>query len=167
MASALTLDDDDRRVLAAWAAACAARALPWFEAVAPGDARPRHAIAGARAFARDRLRVGVARGLAVRAHAAARDVTDAAACAAARAAGHAVATAHMGAHAVGAPAYAAHAAALARPGDRDAAARLCRWAVAHASPAVRTALRRLPPRPASAGDLGRLVHDLHVALTAP
>ncbi|HKV67788.1 MAG TPA: hypothetical protein VJN72_06835, partial [Gaiellales bacterium] len=46
-----TLSEADRRVVAAWAADCAERVLALFEAEAPGDRRPREAIARARAFA--------------------------------------------------------------------------------------------------------------------
>ncbi len=110
----LTLSEDDRRVLAVWAADCAERTLPLFEAQAPGDTRPREAIAGGRAFARGELRIGPVRALAIAAHAAAREVGDPAAVAAARAAGHAAATAHMASHARGVPAYAAKARATRR-----------------------------------------------------
>jgi hypothetical protein len=44
---ALTLSEDDRRVLAGWAADCAQQALPLLETHAPDDMRPRDAIAGA------------------------------------------------------------------------------------------------------------------------
>ena len=50
--------------------------------------------------------MGAAQKAAVRAHAAAREMTSKAAIAAARAAGHAVATAHMADHCLGAPFYA-------------------------------------------------------------
>src|SRR6185503_20067226 len=40
-----TLSQADRRVVAAWAADCAARVQGVFEAEAPGDRRPRDAIA--------------------------------------------------------------------------------------------------------------------------
>jgi Imm-5 like putative immunity protein len=83
---ALTLSEDDRRVLAVWAAACAERALSLFEARAPGDPRPRDAIEGLRAFARGDLRIARVRALSARAHAAAREVGDPAAVAEARAA---------------------------------------------------------------------------------
>jgi len=46
--SASTLGEDDRRVLALWAADCAERTPPLFAAQAPSDKRPRDAIAGAR-----------------------------------------------------------------------------------------------------------------------
>ena len=47
-----TLREADRRVVAVWAADCAERVLGVFEAEAPGDGRPRDAIARTRAFAR-------------------------------------------------------------------------------------------------------------------
>lgn len=160
-----TLAVDDRRVLAAWAASCAEQALPLFECRAPGDPRPREALEGLRRFACGELRVGPLRDLAVRAHAAAREVDDPAAVAAARAAGHAAAVAHMAAHALGAPAYAARAAGLAAPGDPAAAAGVVDWADRHAGEAVRSVLRRLPARDALGGALGPLVAELQARLT--
>ncbi len=59
----LTLSEDDRRVLAVWAADCAERTLSLFEAQAPSDTRPREAIDGLRAFARGELRIGKLRAL--------------------------------------------------------------------------------------------------------
>lgn len=53
---ALTLREDDRRVLAAWAAGCAEWTLWLFEARTPNDTGPRDAIDGLRAFARGELR---------------------------------------------------------------------------------------------------------------
>ena len=158
---ALTLSEDDRRVLAVWAADCAERTLTLFEAKAPGDPRPREAIEGVRAFARGEIRIGPARALAVRAHAAAREAGDPAAVAASRAAGHAAGTAHMAAHARGAPAYAAKAVGLAAPGDPNAKAAEARWQVSHASPSVREVLRRLPAPQRGGGELGALIRDLH------
>lgn len=35
---------EDQRIMATWALDCAKRVLPLFEAVAPDDARPKHAI---------------------------------------------------------------------------------------------------------------------------
>ena len=163
---ALTLSEDDRRVLAVWAADCAERTLPLFERIAPNDPRPRQAIEGTRAFARDELRIGPVRALAVAAHAAARDVGDPAAVAAARAAGHAAAVAHMGSHARGV-AYAAIAAGLAVPEDAAEVADEARWQLDHTSPAVREALRRLPPPARSAGVLGQLQNDLHDRIGGP
>ncbi|MFT4279778.1 putative immunity protein, partial [Microbacterium sp.] len=53
--SAQTLSEADRRLVAAWAADCAERVLPLFEAEAPDDDRPRDAIFRSRAFARGEL----------------------------------------------------------------------------------------------------------------
>lgn len=139
-----TLSETDRRIVALWAADCAGRVLGIFEAEAPGDSRPRDAIAGARAFARGELGVGRARSLAFAAHAAAREGTAPAAVAAARAAGQAVSTAHMATHALGAAAYASKAAGLTAPGQPSVVTEETRWQLRHMSPAVRTALRQLP-----------------------
>ena len=161
----LTLSEDDRRVLAVWAADCAGRTLALFESQAPNDTRPRHAIDGVRAFARGEMRIGPVRALAAAAHAAAREVGDPAAVSAARAAGHAAATAHMAAHARGAAAYAAVAAGLAEPADPTVATDEIDWAVTHASPAVRDILLKLPPPPRG-GTLGRLIGALHEGIAA-
>ena len=97
-----TLSEDDRRLIATWAADCAERVLALFEAATADDNRPREAVLGLRAFARGELRIGQARTLAFAAHAAAREAQAPSAVAAARAAGQAVSTAHMAAHAFGA-----------------------------------------------------------------
>ena len=55
---ALTLSEDDRRVLGGWAADCAERTLRLFEDHAPGNSRPREAIDGLRAFARAEMSIG-------------------------------------------------------------------------------------------------------------
>jgi len=47
----MTLSEADRRLVGPWAADCAERVLPLFEAKAPSDTRPRQAIEGIRAFA--------------------------------------------------------------------------------------------------------------------
>lgn len=162
---ALTLSESDRRVLAVWAADCAGRILSLFEAHAPMDRRPRDAIHGLRAFARGDMRIGNVRVLSARAHAAAREITDPAAVAAARAAGQAAGVAHMAAHARGAAAYAGMAAALVAPHDPTAGADEVRWQWSHASPAVRNAMRRLPPPVRSRGRLGALISEMHTKLT--
>jgi hypothetical protein len=163
---ALTLSEDDRRALAPWAADCAERTLPLFEARAPADARPREAIDGLRAFGRCEKRIGELRGLSVLAHAAARDIDDPAAVAAARAAGQAAGTAHMAAHARGAAAYSAKAVGLARPNEATAVAAEISWQLDHASPAVRDVLRRLPSPLRGGGVLGVLIRDLHTGIAA-
>ncbi len=162
---ALTLSEDDRRVLAVWAADCAERTLSLFEAQALCDTRPRDAIDGLRAFACGEMRIGKVRALSARAHAAAREIGDPAAVAAARAAGQAAGVAHMAAHARGAAAYAAKAAGLAAPHEPTAVADEVRWQQSHASPTVRDVLRRLPPPTRPTGMLGALISDMHAKLT--
>ena len=55
MLSPQSLSENDRRVIAAWAADCAERVLPLFEQEMPGDERARDGIERARAFARGEL----------------------------------------------------------------------------------------------------------------
>ncbi|HWV85128.1 MAG TPA: hypothetical protein VNZ62_06740 [Capillimicrobium sp.] len=145
MPSPQTLAEHDRRIVAAWAADCAERVLPLFEAEAPTDRRPREAIARTRAFARGELDTAEEIRRRFANGGAARDVNNPAAAAAARAAGQAAAVAHMGAHALGAAAYAAEAAGLAAPDDPEAIAREIDWQLAHMTEPVRAALRQLPP----------------------
>jgi hypothetical protein len=155
MRSPQTLSEADRRAVAAWAADCAERVLPIFEAAAPGDGRPRDLIARTRAFARGELDVaeGIRRRFAGGVPAG--ELRAPAAAAAARAAGQAAATPHMGAHALGAAAYAAKAAGLAAPDRTNAISEEVRWQLDHTSAAVRAALRLLPPvGENSAGPLG-------------
>jgi hypothetical protein len=161
-----------------WAADCAERVLGLFEAEAPGDLRPRDAIARTRAFARGEL--GVAREIRRRfvAHAAAREVSAPAAVAAARAAGQAASIPHMGAHALGAAAYAAQAAGLGAPDRPEAVSEEVSWQLGRMSPAARAALRQLPPVGENSsgplgpgllasGLLGTIIRDLQAALADP
>lgn len=144
MASPQSLSEDDRRIVALWAADCAERVLQLFEAEAPADGRPADGIARARAFGRGELdTAGQIRDRFV-AGRAANAVTGAAAIAAARAAGQASGVCHMGAHALGAAAYAVKAVGLAAT-DPDAAMEAeIRWQQEHMSRPVRDALGRLP-----------------------
>jgi len=95
-----SLDLATHRLLANWAADCAEHVLPLFSKHS-ADERPSRAIQVARAWAKGEASAGEFRKAAVGAHAAARSVTNKAAIAAARAAGHAVATAHMADHCFG------------------------------------------------------------------
>ena len=103
----------DQKALALWAADCAEHVLPYFEKECPKDDRPRKAIEAARKWTRGLIKVGEARKAALDAHAAARNVSQAAARAAARSAGHAAATAHVAGHAPHAADYAVKAAEAA------------------------------------------------------
>ena len=126
-----SLTDSDHQLLALWAAACAEHVLHLFEAVRPGDLRPRHAIDQARAWVRGEITMSAARAAAGHANAAARDLKGAARVAA-YAAGQAAAVAHVAAHELGAAAYAIKAARAAVPaapeGQSEQAGRLeCAW----------------------------------------
>ena len=148
----LDLSDEDRRLVGAWAADCAERVLPLFEAAAPADRRPREAIEAVRAFAVGGRRTAQLRAAAWAAHAASREVAEPAATAAARAASgaaaapytHALATPHQVRHVLAPALYTALARELAAGGDPGVADEEVRWAVAHASPAVRALVRRMP-----------------------
>ncbi|ALJ18413.1 putative immunity protein [Microbacterium sp. No. 7] len=144
MASPQTLDDADRRLVALWAADCAERVLPLFEAEAPDDDRARDGIERTRAYARGELDAAGEIKRRLLAGRAAQSVTSPAAIAAARAAGQASAVAPMGAHALGAAAYAAKAASLAADDQETARYSEVRWQLDHLTPATRTALARLP-----------------------
>ena len=123
-----TLTDHDHRLLALWAADCAEHVLPLFEAVRPGDRRPREAIAQIRAWTRGEVAMMQSRAAGGHAMGAARDLTGAARFAA-YAAGQAGAVAHVAAHELGAAAYAIKAVRATAPPDRaDELGRAeCRW----------------------------------------
>jgi hypothetical protein len=167
----MTLSDEDRRLLGLWAADCAERVLPLFEAKAPSDTRPREAIEAIRIFARGAKRSGQLRSVAWAALAAAREVGDPAATSAARAAGYAAATAYI--HALATPhqlnhilspaVYGAQACALAL-GDTSVGEEEIRWAIEHASGAVRDIVRRMPVRGIGRSRLAALQYLLDAGL---
>jgi hypothetical protein len=99
------LDREGHNFLARWAADCARRVLHLFSQCSE-DPRPQHALEVARAWANGEVRTGAAMKASLAAHAAARQMKDKAAIAAARAAGQAVATAHSADHSMGALLYA-------------------------------------------------------------
>jgi len=123
-----TLQDDDHRLLAMWAADCAEHVLHYFEEERPTDDRPRRAIELGRAWARGEVSWWDARSVGGHANAAARDLIGAARHAA-YAAGQAAAVGHVAAHELGAAAYAIRAVqAAAAEHEREEAGRLeCRW----------------------------------------
>ena len=164
----ITLTEEDRRLVGVWAADCAERVLPLFEAKAPSDTRPREAIEGIRAFARGGKRTAQLRSHAWAAYAAAREVGDPVAAAAARAAGLAAATAYMHArvtldqakHALGPAAYGARARELAADDDPSVGDEEIQWAIEYASPTVREVMRRMPVRGLGRGRLDALLYQL-------
>jgi hypothetical protein len=123
-----SLQDDDHRLLAVWAADCAQHVLHHFEQARPGDDRPRRAIDMGRAWARGEITMTQARSAGGHANAAARDLSGAARYAA-FAAGQAGVVAHVAAHELGAAAYAIKTVRAAAPnGESDRAGRReCRW----------------------------------------
>ena len=168
----ITLTQEDLRFVGLWAADCARRVLPLFEAKAPSDTRPREAIEGIREFAGGGKRTARLRSLAMAALAAAREVGDPVATAAARAAGSAAASAYMhplatldqAKHALGPAVYAALARELAASGDSSAADEELRWVIQHASPAVREVVRRYPIRIPGRTRLNALFYRLDTGL---
>lgn len=175
-----TLTEADRRVVAAWAADCAERALGLFEAESPADDRPRAAIARARAFARGELNTADEIRRRFLGGVPAGELKTPAAAAAARAAGQAVAVCHMGAHALGAAAYAVRATSLGAPDRPQAADDEIQWQLTHMTSDVRAALRALPPVGENSsgplgpgllasGQLGEIVRKLQagLAVTGP
>jgi hypothetical protein len=133
-----TLQDDDHRRLALWAADCAQHVLDLFERARPADDRPRRAIELGRAWARGEVAWAEARTAAGHAQAAARDLRGAPRHAA-YAAGQAAAVGHVAAHELGAAAYAIRAAqAAGAPADgEEAGRRECRWQRAQLRPEIR------------------------------
>ena len=133
-----SLQDDDHRHLAMWAADCAQHVLHHFVQARPNDDRPRRAIDLGRAWARGEVTWAVARTAAGHANAAARDLKGAPRHAA-YAAGQAAAVGHVAAHELGAAAYAVRAArAAATDEERVEAGRLeCRWQRARLPDAIR------------------------------
>lgn len=175
MASIQTLTDSERRLLAGWAADCAQRVLPLFEAEAPDDDRVRDAVERTRAYARgessaaDEIRKRL---VAVKAASAA---TSPAGAAAARAAAQASAVAHMGAHALGVAAYAAKAVSLAGRAGPDAVEAEVAWQLSRLTDEQRSVLRQLPslgtdssgplgPGLLAGGVLGTVIRQIQDAL---
>src|SRR5512137_2803462 len=156
------------RAVGSWAADCAERALSVYEAQADSDSRPRAAIEGIRVFACGGKRTAQLRSLALQAHAAAREVGDPAAAAAARAAGHAAASAythpladvHQTKHIVGPAAYAALALELDRAGGPSVGEAEVRWAIEHAPAEVRDVLLRMPARQTGRSRLSIVLYEL-------
>jgi hypothetical protein len=172
VSSEIELSDDDLRQVARYAADCAERALPLFEAEYPTDGRPRAAIEGARTFARGGRRTAALRAQGWAAHAVAREAGHAVAAEAARAAQHAAAAAylhpraspHQVKHVLGAGVHQARALELAAGGAAEVGDEHLRWAADHASATVRAVVRRLPVVAVGRGRLGDLFRRLDAAL---
>jgi hypothetical protein len=186
-----SLSLESLRSLGHWAADCAERALPIFEKHAVSDPRPRAAIDGIRVFAGGEKRAAQLRTLALAALAAAREVGDPAAEAAARAAGFAASSAYthpladvaQTKHIVGPAAYAALALELDHAGDSKIgddevhwALELdhagdskigddeVHWALEHVPVEVREILLQMPARPVGKSRLDKILYDLDAGI---
>lgn len=163
-----TLTLESLRAIGGWAADCAERALSVFETRAGSDSRPRAAIEGIREFAGGSKRTARLRSLAVEANAAAREVGDPAAAAAARAAGlaaasaftHPLADVHQTKHIVGPAAYAALALELDHAGAPSVGDTEVRWAIEHVASEVREVLLQMPSRQTGKTRLETLLYEL-------
>lgn len=169
-----TLSLESLRAIGGWAADCAERALPVYEARADSDSRPRAAIEGIRGFAAGGKRTAQLRSLACEANAAAREVGDPAAAAAARAAGLAAASAYthpladvqQTKHILGPAAYAALALELDHGGDPSIGDDKVRWAIAHAPSEVRGVLLQMPARQPGKSRLDTILYALDAGIRA-
>jgi hypothetical protein len=169
-----TLSMESLRAIGGWAADCAERALGVFETRDDSDPRLRMAIEGIREFAAGGTRTARLRSLAMEAMAAAREVGDPAAAAAARAAGLAAASAYthpladvaQTKHIVGPAAYAALALELDHAGDRSAGDVEVRWAIEHAPTEARGVLLQMPARHAGKTRFETLLYELDAGIRA-
>ncbi len=167
----IPLAEDELRQVTVFAAACARRVLPLFEAAHPDDARPRDAIAEAEAFGAGERRTAALRTKSWAAYAAAREAADAPAANAAYAASHAagaaylhpLASPHQVKHILGAAVHQALALELQAENDPGVGREQLRWAASLASPGVRDVLRRIPPLPRGRGRFGALLAELDAA----
>ncbi|NHA67721.1 putative immunity protein [Phycicoccus flavus] len=186
----ISLSVHDLRLVARYAAECAAVALPLFERAHPDDERPAAAIAAARTFADGSPRSRIQRTASVDAHRAGAQSTDLAAREAARAAGHAAAAAYLHPladpgqvrHILGSAACATRALELAaeagtdadgevhgREGSPDAAVvadQALADAADRASHALRDVLRRYPRVPQTGNRVALLLAALDTTLRA-
>ena len=167
-----TLSLDSLRAIGGWAADCAERALSVYETQPDSDSRPRAAIEGIRGFAGGGKRAARLRFLACEANAAAREIGDPAAAAAARAAGLAAASAythpladiHQTKHIVGPAAYAALALELQHSGDSSIGDGEVRWAIEHVPSAAREVLLQMPARQPGNTRLDTLLYELDTGI---
>ena len=163
---------DSLRAIGGWAADCAERVLPLYEAQPESDSRPRAAIEGIREFAGGGKRAASLRTLSMAAHKAAREIGDPAAEAAARAAGlaaasaytHPLADVHQTKHIVGPAAYAALALELDQGGDPAIGDGEVRRAIEHVPSEVREVLLHMPAREAGKSRLDRLLYELDAGI---
>lgn len=166
------LDITDLRMVAAYAAANAEKAIKIFERACPSDTRPGEAIAAARAFADGGKRVAALRDTAWAAlkaaqeagNPAAREAARAAMCAPSAAFLHPLARSTQVRHILGAAAHAARATELAADDDLAAGDAFVETAACEATSGVIDILCRYPPAPKGGGRTGELLRLLDVKL---
>lgn len=167
-----SLSLESLRALGGWAADCAERALVVYETQAAADTRPRAALEGIRVFAAGGKRTAQLRSLSLAAFAAAREITEPAAAAAARAAGlaassaytHPLADVQQTKHIVGPAAYAALALELNQGGGHSIGDQAVSWAVEHVSPQVCEILGQMPARAIGKTRIETLMYELDVRI---
>jgi hypothetical protein len=168
----MKLGEDELRQVTLYAAACARRVLPVFEASRPDDHRPREAIVEAEAFGAGKRRTATLRASAWAAHAAAREAEGgpvahaayAASQAAAAAFLHPIANPHQVKHVLGSAVHQALVFELEAGRDKGAGYEQLRWAARLASPSVRSVLQRYPSPRRGRGRFSELLSELDAAL---
>jgi hypothetical protein len=161
---------DTLRVIAGWAADCAGRALPIYEARNPEDPRTRAAIDGSREFALGGKRSAKLRLLAMDAYRASLEADDPAASAAARAASLAAASAYthpfvdvnQAKHILSPAAYVVWAVEVQY--GFDLGAEELRRAVEQADKEVINVLLKMPCQPEGKTRLDKIMYDLDKGL---
>lgn len=163
---------DSLRAIAGWAAECAGRALPIYEAWDPSDSRPRAAIDGACEFANGGKRTAKIRLLAMDAYRASLEADVPAASAAARAASLAAASAYthpfvdvnQAKHILGPAAYAALAIEVSSTCDQNVGDAEVRLVVAITPQVIRDVLKMMPTQQVGKNRIEKIMHMLDSAL---
>ncbi|MFK4067085.1 putative immunity protein [Streptomyces sp. NPDC029674] len=163
---------DELRVVARYAVESAEEVLPAFEAVHPGDPRPRAAVDAAREFVDGARRTRLQRTASLDAHRAAREAATDVARLAARAAGDAAAAAYLHpiakatqvGHILRAAAIAARVGELGAGGDPAVGLALIERARRRATPALTDVLGRYPLAPAGKSRVAQLMSVLDASL---
>ena len=166
------LSVDSLRFLGKWAADCAERVLPIYEAVNPTDIRPRVAIVGIREFANGGKRAAKLRKLSMDAYRAALEAENAAASAAAQSASLAAASAYthplvdvkQTKHIVGPATYAALAMEVKSGNNPEIGNAFVQWAITQAPKEVCEILAHMPARTTGKSRLDQLMLDLDFGL---
>ena len=166
------LEIDSLRVLGKWAADCADRVLPIFEAFDHDDVRPQKAIKGIRIFAEGGKRQATLRRLAMDAYRAALETSNPAASAAAQAASLAASSAfthplvdvQQTKHILGPAAYAALAVEISHENNPQFGQAEVRWAIDHVQQEICEILLNMPKREPGKSRVDQLMLDLDFGL---